>query len=270
MRAPVSVVIPCYRSADTIDRAVESVIHQTLPPEEILLVDDYSDDGGATLAALIRLQQNCGMHATIELIALDKNYGPGGARNAGWNAARQPYIAFLDADDSWHPRKLELQCGWMESHPEVVLTGHQTIRAESGTDPAMPGELRARPIRGIALLTSNRFPTRSVMLRREVGYRFDAEKRYAEDYLLWLRMTLGGGSAWFLEMPLAYSYKADFAAAGLSSNMWRHEAGELGTYRAIYHDGLIPFAYFVGFVLLSLAKFMRRLVLAYFRRLLPQ
>jgi len=104
MQAPVSVIIPCYRCADTIGRAVESMIWQTLPPKEILLVEDYSQDEGKTLASLYDLQRKFQDKITIKVIPLLKNGGPGGARNTGWDEAQQPYLAFLDADDSWHPR----------------------------------------------------------------------------------------------------------------------------------------------------------------------
>ncbi|MHB1099234.1 MAG: glycosyltransferase family 2 protein, partial [Burkholderiales bacterium] len=109
-KVPVSVIIPCYRCAETIARAVDSVLKQTLPPEEILLVEDCSGDDGNTLAVLHSLQQN---NPFIRVIPLAKNGGPAAARNAGWDAAKQPYIAFLDADDAWHPKKLEIQYSWM-------------------------------------------------------------------------------------------------------------------------------------------------------------
>ncbi|MCR4303908.1 MAG: glycosyltransferase [Gallionella sp.] len=268
MQSPVSVIIPCYRCADTIERAVESVIVQTLPPKEILLVEDCSDDKGVALASMSRLQQNFQGKASIRIIPLKKNSGPGGARNVGWDEAQQPYLAFLDADDSWHPRKLEIQYQWMESHPEVALTGHPSVLIESGKSiPVLPEQLKARPISGYSLLISNCFPTRSVMLRREIAYRFDPAKRYAEDYLLWLRIVLGGKSAWLLELPLAYSYKADFGAKGLTGNLWKMEIGELDTYRRVCKDGMIPRTVHLGLSLLSLLKYLRRLILVYFQRI---
>lgn len=267
MRSPVSVVIPCYRCADTIGRAVESVIMQTLPPEEIILVEDCSNDGGRTAAALQQLQQSYQNKAVIKIIALPRNRGPGGARNAGWSEAGQPYVAFLDADDSWHACKLEVQYQWMAMHPAVTLTGHQSRQMENGRPPEeLPGAPVARVIRGRALLLSNRFPARSVMLRRDNSYRFDPAKRYAEDYLLWLQIVLHGGQAVLLELPLAYSYKADFGGVGLSGNAWEMEKGELDTYTRIFREGLISWAAYIGCVMISLLKFLRRLAMLNFRR----
>ena len=95
MRCPVSVIIPCYRCADTIERAVESVALQTSPPQEIFLVEDCSDDTGKTLQTLQRLKQIYQDKFEINIIVLKTNNGPGGARNAGWSEATQPYLAFL-------------------------------------------------------------------------------------------------------------------------------------------------------------------------------
>ncbi len=268
MRAPVSVIIPCYRCADTIGRAVESVICQTAPPEEILLIEDGSDDGGETLASLYRLQQKHQGETSIRAIPLSENSGPSGARNAGWEAATQPYLAFLDADDSWHPQKLEIQYQWMAAHPEVVLTGHQSVWIRQGNlFPDLPSTIQARAIGRVRLLLSNCFPTRSVMLRRSIAYRFDPTRRYAEDYLLWLKIVLNGESAWLLGAPLAYSYSADFGGVGLSGDLWQMEKGELDAYQQLYLCRLISWLALVGLMLLSLVKFLRRVVVCRLRRL---
>src|SRR5690606_29412442 len=60
----------------------------------------------------------------IRVVPLELNGGAAAARNAGWNSATGKYVAFLDADDTWHPQKIEVQYKWMEAHPEVGLTGH--------------------------------------------------------------------------------------------------------------------------------------------------
>lgn len=270
MQSMVSVIIPCYRCSETIERAVESVIRQTLPPKEILLVEDCSDDEGATLASLYHLKQNFQDKICIKIIQLKENSGPGGARNAGWDEAQQTYLAFLDADDSWHPRKLEIQYQWMKSHPGVALTGHQSIWIKSGKQAHnLPDQWLAKLIGRRQLLLFNCFPTRSVMLRREIAYRFDPTKRQAEDYLLWLMISLGGHPAWRLELPLAYTYKADFGGSGLSGDLWKMEKGELDTYRQVYRNEMISRIEFIGLVLMSLSKYLRRLLLSQLQQHFP-
>ena len=154
----------------------------------------------------------------------------------------------------------------MESHPEVTMTGHLSIWIEPGVMPQnLPKKLNAHPVGGRSLLISNCFPTRSVMLRSEITNRFDPTKRYAEDYLLWLKIVMDGNSLWLLELPMAYSYKADFGAKGLTSNLWEMECGELDTYRRIYLDGSISRAYYSCIVFFSLLKYLRRIFLSMLR-----
>ena len=78
---PVSVVIPCYRCAATLDRALQSVLAQTQPPAEIIVVDDASDDATPRVIAALP--------PSIKKIRLPENRGAGSARNAGWQAATQ-------------------------------------------------------------------------------------------------------------------------------------------------------------------------------------
>lgn len=266
MQAPVSVIIPCYRCVNTIERAVKSVIAQTLLPCELILVEDCSMDNGETLAALYGLQKNMGSQTTIKVVALAKNCGPGGARNAGWDEATQPYLAFLDADDSWHPMKLEIQYAWMAARRDVVMSGHPSILIKSDrAPPILPNEVNGRVISAYSLLLGNRFPARSVMLRREIAYRFEPDKRYAEDYLLWLKIVLNGNSAWMLDLPLAYSYKADFGSAGLSRDLWKMECGVRDAYKRVYLDRLITRVHYEIILVFSFLKYMRRLFLSVLR-----
>jgi glycosyltransferase involved in cell wall biosynthesis len=251
--APVSVVIPCFRCKDTIRQALDSALYQTLPPAEVLLVDDGSDDG--TLALLRTLAE---AHALkVRVIAMSKNGGPGAARNAGWDAAAQPWIAFLDADDVWHPRKLEIQWTWIASNPQVALCGHGSRYAPDGCVDSAPKELLATSLTPKQMLISNRLPTRSVMLRRDLPQRF-AGREVTEDYLLWLEIIFAGYQAYRLEGCLAYSLRPDYSPGGYSSNLWLHEKRELAALRLLQRSGAIsPFAW--GFwSAWSFVKYLRR------------
>ena len=264
MTAPVSVIIPCYCCAETVARAVNSVMRQTLMPRELLLVDDGSNDSGQTISALYRLQEQYEEQLKIYVIELEENQGSAFARNEGWNSASQPFLAFLDADDAWHPRKLEIQYHWMHAHPQVTLTGHLSVwlRPEMPA-PELPNQWRERQITARQMFLSNRFFTRCVMLRRDIPYRFDPKKRgYSEDYLLWLSVILSGYPAWRLELPLAYSFKAEFGASGYTSHLWKMEKGELNTYWQLYDRGLISPYTVIALTFLSFTKYLRRLLLS--------
>lgn len=265
-KAPVSVIIPCFRCERTIARAVESVIGQTLSPMEILLIEDYSGDQGNTLDALYSLQQKY-KDGAIKVIPLDRNSGAAVARNRGWDEAAQPYIAFLDADDAWHPRKLEIQYKWLEAHPEVAFCGHLIEVVSSISKIGKPiGAISFRKIKRNEWLFSCRFSTISVMMRRDLPFRFTLGKRYAEDYLLWLRIALNGHDAWRLEVPLAFCFKPLYGSGGLTNNLWEAEIGVLDTYKRICQDELISYVSYYGLALFSLLKYLRRMVLVYFRR----
>ncbi|HTT40762.1 MAG TPA: glycosyltransferase family A protein [Burkholderiales bacterium] len=256
---PVSVVIPCYCCADTLARAVESVWAQTRPPAELVLVDDASPDGGATRRAIESVRGNAPSGVELKTVWLPRNAGPGGARNAGWDAATQPLVAFLDADDAWHPRKLEIQTALMSEDSNITLSGHGTFVAAQGRPfPALPEHWTVTLVRPARLLVRNLLPTRTVMLRRDVMLRFEEAKRYCEDYHLWLRLVLGGKAARRIELPLACSFKPDFGAAGLSGRLWEMEKGELDAYARLRREGLLSPWTYPGVAALSLLKYSIR------------
>ena len=272
MYVPVSVVIPCYCCEDTIERAVVSVMNQTALPVEVIVVDDASPDHGRTLSKLQELQERFRDKTHIEIIALKNNSGPSVARNAGWETATQPYIAFLDADDAWHPQKLEIQYGWMKEHPEIALTGHKCLWLKEDSLPQscepLPKveEFQVRRITKLSLLFSSRFSTPSVILKSELPFRFEPKKRYSEDYLLWLQITLSGYQGAYLDLPLAYLYKAPYGEGGLSGDLWKMEKGELDTYYQVYKEGYINLFAWLFLVLFSSAKFCRRVFKVYLKK----
>ncbi len=264
---PVSVIIPCYRCHTTIGRALTSVVDQTVLPAEIICVEDYSNDDGKTIAELARLQERFGGSIdNLAVIRLNVNKGPAAARNTAWDSATQPYIAFLDADDSWHPRKLEIQYSWMKEHPDIVLTAHASVHLKSGGRPSgVPHIAESKPIHAFVMLISNRIATRSVMMRKDVACRFAEEKKYAEDYHLWLRIILRGNKAEFLQAPLCYTYKTDYLGSGLSSRLWQMEKGELDVYGRLVKEGLLsPWVVIILYVV-SLSKYFRRTLVRFVR-----
>ncbi|HXJ20302.1 MAG TPA: glycosyltransferase family 2 protein [Polyangia bacterium] len=112
----VSVVIPSYNRAYCLPRAVDSVLHQTHPNVEVIIVDDGStDDTGAVVSARYGGDPRVRYHR-------QQNAGISGARNAGLALATGDYVALLDSDDEWLLWKLELQIACMRAHPEVGMT----------------------------------------------------------------------------------------------------------------------------------------------------
>ncbi|HMY38590.1 MAG TPA: glycosyltransferase family A protein [Marinagarivorans sp.] len=116
MSLRVSVIIPAYNSARTIERALRSVVEQTLQPHEIILVDDGSSDD---TVALVRRT-----FPSVIIIA-QANAGASAARNRGVAEATGELIAFLDSDDAWHLQKLQMQVGVFERSPQLNFLSTQ-------------------------------------------------------------------------------------------------------------------------------------------------
>lgn len=260
-------VVPCYRCAHTLSRAYRSIAMQSAGPKEIVLVDDASGD--ETYAAMKQIA--CG-DPRVRLIELTENQGPASARNAGWSAATQPLVAFLDADDAWHPRKLELQVRWMQAHPAVAMTSHRVgfYLPDDGCTPVAEDAVAAHPVSVWRQLRSNHFQTSTVVLRRDLTERFPAGKRYCEDLDLWLRIVLSGRQAWRLETVLGYTFKSMYGEGGLSAQLWKMERGELEAFACCRRLGLLSTSGWVGASAWSLAKFAVRCMNTRRRRAAPR
>lgn len=235
--APVSVVVPCFRCAATIDDAVASIAAQTLRPAEVLLVDDGSGDG--TAEALHRVASIYG-EDWVKVIELPANGGPSLARNTAWERARQPYIAFLDADDSWGPRKLEVQMAALEADPAIVLVAHGMLIRPRGTPvPALQSPVQVRIVGRRTLLMRNPFPTASVVLRRDLPFRFDEGFRCSEDYLLWSQIVFSGYRCAKIDQVLAIWNRREHGEVGLSDDFFAIQRGRRELRRKLLREGLL-------------------------------
>jgi glycosyltransferase involved in cell wall biosynthesis len=251
------VVIPCYRCAATIQRAVASVAAQTLIPAEIILVEDCSPDG--TLERIRQLQSRYPPD-WLKVITLDENSGPSAARNRGWDAATSKYVAFLDADDTWHRSKLDVQFAWMEQHPEIVVTGTRpTTNPDTNTTVAIP--VASLEIRPRQLLIRNTFCTSGVMLLRELQSRFNETKQRAEDYELWLTILLNGYRLSLLDAELAIYHKSLFGDSGLSGDLRKMLTGQLETYKTLANSGRISKLLSIILAILAWMGFGRRVMI---------
>lgn len=270
MTLPVSVVIPCFKCLGTIERALNSIAKQSCLPCEVIMVEDKSPDNNLTYLGLKSIKEKFEGILTIKLIQLDQNSGPASARNAGLKLAIGDYVAFLDADDSWHPQKLELQYLWMKNNYDIFITGHDLKIIDSQANQIESSfELKKDnifKINKINILFRNQFSTPTIMLKNNFNIFFREGESAAEDYYLWLKLILINHKAYKFSLPLAYSYKEHFGEAGLSSNLWKMELGELRCYFQIYKDGLISLPVLPFLSAYSLLKFLRRVFIVKFLR----
>jgi len=220
MIAPeVSVVIPARNRAELLPRAIDSVVAQTHRDWEIVLVDDGSEDGTAALAAEYAKR----LGSRFQFVH-QPHIGASAARNRGIDRARGRFIAFLDSDDEFLPRKLERQIALVRLRPElqfvygdyafVDLEGRYHLSAWTEKFSAA----RRVPSQAIApglhvctgdlfdSLVSGYFISTIVgLVRREAlsdSIRFSEELSYAEEWLFYLQVVRTG-PAGFVDEPLA-------------------------------------------------------------------
>lgn len=259
VKAPVSVIIPCFRCAKTIARAVDSVYRQTLIPTEVILIDDASGD--ETMSMLLQIQS---LHmGWVKILKFETNQGVANARNAGWDIATQPYIAFLDADDAWCVDKIGIQYQYMLENNDIFITGHKCIiNAELNVGLNSGAKIINTRIRPRSLLFKNCFPTSSVMLKNVDYFRFSVGKRYAEDLYLWQQIAFSGYSVLRIEVPLVYYFKELYGKGGLSAKLWQMEKGELSNIIELKKSNTIGLYLFVLAIIFSFAKYLKRMVLS--------
>lgn len=179
----ISVIVPVYNSARFVREAVISVLAQTYQEFELIVIDDGSIDGsGEILKELARnddrikfLKRHC------------PSGGPAIPRNMGLEMAKGRFVAFLDSDDIWDPKKLEVQVKFMlEKKAAISYTGYQRI-GENGEG------LRRVSVPEVmsynALLKNTAIATSSVMLDRDIVGEVRFFRQGHEDYALWLRIV---------------------------------------------------------------------------------
>jgi glycosyltransferase involved in cell wall biosynthesis len=195
----VSVIIPYYRASQTIARAVESILGQTVPPHEILIIDDGCPEDAAVAT------KQFGSH--VKLVR-KPNGGAASARNLGIEHAQGEWIAFLDADDYWEPLKLERQLAVSEG---VGLIGAKWFteapgsprRIEEVEESAFFGRAFT-PHGGEAFQVAMNLWTGVLMVRRRVlgEQRFVPGLEPAEDRDLWIRLA-ASMAVYLVPEPLA-------------------------------------------------------------------
>jgi glycosyltransferase involved in cell wall biosynthesis len=182
----VSVVIPSYNSARFVPQAIESAEAQSVTPHEIIVVDDGStDDTTSVLSAF---------GSRIRVVSR-RNGGLPAARNSGSAVATGSWLAYLDADDTWLPTKLERQLE-VGRDPRVALV--YTDRLNVGARGELPERqsdvhrMYSGDIFVDLLLLGNRITASSAMVRRDVYAAlggFAEHLRAAEDWDLWIRLA---------------------------------------------------------------------------------
>jgi len=177
----VSVVVPAHDAETTVARAVRSALAQSHVPHEVVVVDDGSTDATGSQVESVE--------GPVRLVRQPQG-GPSAARNAGVAATSGEWIAFLDADDAWHPAKLEYQLRHADG---AVLVASDWTREFA--EPAVSDDVHSSRISTRDILLMNRFQTSTVLLRRsafDAAGGFDPSLDGVEDWDMWLRASKHG------------------------------------------------------------------------------
>ncbi|MGH7581009.1 MAG: glycosyltransferase family 2 protein [Gemmatimonadales bacterium] len=193
----ISIVIPLYNKAGSIVAAVGSVLRQSYPDFELIVVDDGSTDAGASLVAGLG-------DPRVRLIG-QANAGPGAARNRGLADARGEYVAFLDADDEWEPELLRLAVTALDRDPDCAAwvsgraigpertsqAGRNRRMGIAGGAWRLPHDTPPKAIKfHVDFCHSSCVVARRALVQRYGGY-YDADRvTYGEDSYLWLMFVM--------------------------------------------------------------------------------
>lgn len=197
----ISVVIPLYNKASTIRRCLESVLCQTVLPDELIIIDDGSEDDGFDIAAQVVSEEN---EVSIRLVT-QENSGVSFSRNRGAAMARNHFLAFLDADDEWHPGFIKVALQQIREYPNAIFftCKHEILDHKLGRFvPKQDFGLSACGFVGNYLKAAKSYPlvnSSKVIIAKapflEAGG-FPEGGRVAEDLYLWLVLSEIGSLAY--------------------------------------------------------------------------
>ena len=187
-RPMISVIIPIFNGERYVAEAIESVLSQTYPSLELLLIDDCSTDRSAQIACQYE-ERDCRVHFYQNA----KNCGVAETRNFGITKAQGDWVALLDSDDIWWADKLERQLEVADkTGAELIYTSYAILDADGGRtkDYMVPDHVTYK-----AMLRENVIGCSTVLARRDLLQKHDFRSDYYhEDYLLWLELLREGHS----------------------------------------------------------------------------
>jgi len=196
----VSVIVPTYNRADRLERALNSIVSQTYQDFELIVVDDGSTD---------KTYQLMKSFPKAQYFYIKKNSGVSKARNVGLAFAKGELICFLDSDDLWKEKKIQIQSLWLENNKDSQICYTDEIWVRNGVRVNPMNRHRKysgdifRHCLGLCIVSPS-----SVMIRAklfdEIG-NFDESLPACEDYDLWLRIA-SKYAFHFIEEPLIIKY----------------------------------------------------------------
>lgn len=250
MSTYVSIITPCYNAERFISQAIDSVINQTFQHWEMIIIDDCSCDNSRQI-----IEQYTDKDSRIKYLKTDSPSGsPSLPRNIGIENATGKYIAFLDADDIWHPDKLAKQLKFIESKKcDLVYSYYEKIDCDGKRNNRIVRTSKQTTYNDI--LKSNSIPClTSIISRKAIGTtRFKQIPQ--EDFCFWLDILKKGYKAYNLCEVTAFYRESNASRSANKLDMFR------GYWNVIRNQQGIPFllacCYMLTYTYLGFAKFLK-------------
>jgi teichuronic acid biosynthesis glycosyltransferase TuaG len=184
----VDVIIPTFMETERLAEAVVSCRKQTHPPQKIFVVDD-----GSNQETQVWLKENYSSDPQIQLILAPHTSLPGVARSIGIEASSAKWLAFLDADDSWDEKKLELQITYARNNNAEFVATNAIAKSETQPDVLLlnniPERIKFQDLVSTNWIINSSVLVRSSLLKGKKKYATDIRVRAVEDYATWLRIA---------------------------------------------------------------------------------
>ena len=250
MTGLVAVVIPCYNCSNTLARAIESVVNQSVTVNEIIVVDDCSEDSD-------QIKKICSYYNLVRYIKNKENLGLAGTRNIGIWSVKSDILTFLDADDEFHENKIEIQLRYLCKN-NVVSTNlirvseKSTNNIEVKIDKSPKIKTITSPYQNLFFnkLVGSSIMTFTSTIKAANGY--DSDLRSVEDLDLWLRILNDGVKVLTINAPLYFYHDTEGSLSKNSIDIWNHIViviKKFLNYRCIRFGSI--FEQFIWIVLLS-------------------
>lgn len=228
----VSVIMPAYNAAATLEEAVNSILLQTYENWELLLLIEPSTDNSLQIA-----QRLSALDDRIRLFSNEKQLGIAANRNKGLREARGELVAVLDADDLALPTRLEKQVKFLVSHPDIFLVGSGIIRID--WDGAVQREICQDKLTHHeiieALPKGNQFTHSTIMSKNTDSLHYREKIFYGEDYDLFLRLVTDGYLLANIAEPLV-KYRTSLSSVTFTEYSWEIQKQMLELIRIWYQE----------------------------------
>jgi len=260
----ISVVIPMYNSENTIISALNSIKNQTAVEQilEIIVVNDGSTDN--SLKIVKKYSED---NKNIPIRVINKpNGGVSSARNEGMKVAKGDWIALLDSDDEWLPKKIEIQMKTIQENPDIDFLGGDIDDKGLKIIWKKINGLYKASVKDVCL---KMFPQTSVVILKrsifeEIGG-YDENQSYAEDGNYFLKICANYN---YYHLPIQMVYygagKPGFGYSGLSANLKKMYEGNIKNIKELKKDLIISNSFYTFLRIFHWIKYMRRIIITNF------